>query len=74
MAKKEMKYYLRKSAFGLASVSAALLVGTTSVSARMLLRSDSAAAREKANKDLEALSVRYPGVDVESIKNKLVMR
>ncbi|WP_228273984.1 YSIRK-type signal peptide-containing protein [Streptococcus equi] len=71
MAKKEMKYYLRKSAFGLASVSAALLVGTTSVSARMLLRSDSAAAREKANKDLEALSVRYPGVDVESIKKQI---
>ncbi|WP_218661451.1 YSIRK-type signal peptide-containing protein, partial [Streptococcus dysgalactiae] len=30
---KKVKYFLRKSAFGLASVSAAFLVGTTSVHA-----------------------------------------
>src|SRR3712207_6222936 len=33
MAKKEMKFYLRKSAFGLASVSAALLVSSAVVAA-----------------------------------------
>nr|WP_253952611.1 YSIRK-type signal peptide-containing protein [Streptococcus equi] len=33
-----MKYYLRKSAFGLASVFCTLLVGTASVSAQVTMR------------------------------------
>ncbi|HEL0045191.1 TPA: YSIRK-type signal peptide-containing protein, partial [Streptococcus equi subsp. zooepidemicus] len=65
MAKKEMKFYLRKSAFGLASVSAALLVGVASVSADSVESAgpvavavtdslDSEAAATKAEADLVA--------------------
>ncbi|HEK9990730.1 TPA: MucBP domain-containing protein, partial [Streptococcus equi subsp. zooepidemicus] len=72
MAKKEMKYYLRKSAFGLASVSAALLVGTASVSAATT-RSQAAEKRNEAIRKLEELKQRYPSisVDLEGAKKAL---
>nr|WP_237699419.1 MucBP domain-containing protein [Streptococcus equi] len=71
MAKKEMKYYLRKSAFGLASVSAALLVGTASVSAATT-RATTAALKKDAEAKLSALSAQYPGmVDLEALKKEM---
>ncbi|HEL0145447.1 TPA: MucBP domain-containing protein, partial [Streptococcus equi subsp. zooepidemicus] len=64
MAKKEMKYYLRKSAFGLASVSAALLVGTASVSAQVTTRGQIKTEKEKADKELAELAARISNTTV----------
>ncbi|HEL0239728.1 TPA: MucBP domain-containing protein, partial [Streptococcus equi subsp. zooepidemicus] len=74
MAKKEMKYYLRKSAFGLASVSAALLVGTASVSANSSMRttrSMTAKLKEETKAKLDALKVKYPSIDLTALSNSL---
>ncbi|HEK9988973.1 TPA: MucBP domain-containing protein, partial [Streptococcus equi subsp. zooepidemicus] len=71
MAKKEMKYYLRKSAFGLASVSAALLVGTASVSAKMTTRSDTAKLKAEAQSKLDALKKQYPSIDLTALSASL---
>ncbi|HEK9986110.1 TPA: MucBP domain-containing protein, partial [Streptococcus equi subsp. zooepidemicus] len=60
MAKKEMKYYLRKSAFGLASVSAALLVGTASVSAQVTTRGQKYATKAEATARLTTLKQQHP--------------
>ncbi|HEL0562258.1 TPA: MucBP domain-containing protein, partial [Streptococcus equi subsp. zooepidemicus] len=71
MAKKEMKYYLRKSAFGLASVSAALLVGTASVSAQVVTRSMTDKARAEAYAKLDNLAAQYPGTDLASVRKAI---
>ncbi|HEL1044039.1 TPA: MucBP domain-containing protein, partial [Streptococcus equi subsp. zooepidemicus] len=65
MAKKEMKYYLRKSAFGLASVSAALLVGTASVSAQPFTRGEKQKVIAELKKELEEFKKQYPMVNVD---------
>lgn len=75
MAKKEMKFYLRKSAFGLASVSAALLVGAAAVSADSVESAgpvavavtdslDSEAAATKAEADLVAAKADLAAAEV----------
>ncbi|HEL0469995.1 TPA: MucBP domain-containing protein, partial [Streptococcus equi subsp. zooepidemicus] len=68
MAKKEMKYYLRKSAFGLASVSAALLVGTASVSAQPFTRGEKQKVITELKKELEEFKKQYPmaNTDIEA--------
>ncbi|HEK9981091.1 TPA: MucBP domain-containing protein, partial [Streptococcus equi subsp. zooepidemicus] len=73
MAKKEMKYYLRKSAFGLASVSAALLVGTASVSAAPTTRAAKEKAKSEATVKLAALEAQYPELasEIASAREKL---
>lgn len=60
MAKKEMKYYLRKSAFGLASVFCTLLVGTASVSAQVTMRGQKYATKAEATARLTTLKQQHP--------------
>ncbi|HEK9992871.1 TPA: MucBP domain-containing protein, partial [Streptococcus equi subsp. zooepidemicus] len=71
MAKKEMKYYLRKSAFGLASVSAALLVGTASVSAQVTTRRGREEAIKKAVEQLAKLKEQYPSMNIGSLEAEI---
>lgn len=68
-----MKYYLRKSAFGLASVSAALLVGTASVSAAPTTRAAKEKAKSEATVKLAALEAQYPELasEIASAREKL---
>ncbi|HEK9630940.1 TPA: hypothetical protein SU420_001141, partial [Streptococcus equi subsp. equi] len=53
-------YYLRKSAFGLASVFCTLLVGTASVSAQVTMRGQKYATKAEATARLTTLKQQHP--------------
>ncbi|MGT2938110.1 albumin-binding GA domain-containing protein, partial [Streptococcus constellatus subsp. pharyngis] len=55
METKKMKYYLRKSAFGLAAVSASVLVCVNTVSAQVTTRAQAAKLREEATQKISEL-------------------
>ncbi|MGU5504041.1 YSIRK-type signal peptide-containing protein, partial [Streptococcus anginosus] len=72
MENKKMKYYLRKSAFGLAAVSASVLVGVTTVSAQVTTRAQAAKLREEATQKISELEKTIDNkTQLDSVKKEI---
>ncbi|EGV10924.1 Gram-positive signal peptide protein, YSIRK family [Streptococcus constellatus subsp. pharyngis SK1060 = CCUG 46377] len=74
METKKMKYYLRKSAFGLAAVSASVLVCVNTVSAQVTTRAQAAKLREEATQKISELEKTIDDkTQLSSVKKKFKM-